>query len=357
MFQNPVEEIACHHSSQLHACFEKLDALRQKGYFLAGCLSYEASYTLHHLSSPLKDTWFPLLHFFAFKKPKKLTAYDVDAYLGNASAMVGDVKLQISDKAYKEAFDAIKHHMKCGDTYQVNFTSKYNFKLNGESIGLYRMLRARQRVPYSALLHMPRYDVLSLSPELFFSKVWHTLRVKPMKGTMPRSPDATCDSMHKAFLKTDVKSRAENTMIVDLLRNDLSAVSTPGTVHVKRLLDVETYETVHQMTSSIESETRKDISFSSVIQHLFPCGSITGVPKRRTMELIHQLEEGPRHVYTGAIGYITPENHMCFNVPIRTLLCRDGWGELGVGGGIVHDSKCHDEFEELKLKARFFTGL
>jgi para-aminobenzoate synthetase / 4-amino-4-deoxychorismate lyase len=357
LFEDPVEEVVCFEPKQLQSSLKEVDALRRAGYYVAGCLSYEASYVLHGLPDGWGRSWFPLLHFFAFKQPRKLSVALLDAYLGEAEASVDDIQLNMTEDAYAEAFCAIKSHMKQGDTYQVNLTSKYKFKLQGSSTGLYRMLRARQCVPYSALLKMPDYEVLSLSPELFFSKINHKMHVKPMKGTMPRSSDVACDRAYQAFLKTDPKSRAENTMIVDLLRNDLSGISKPGSVHVSRLLDVESYETVHQMTSSIESDVSKDVAFSTVMQHLFPCGSITGVPKRRTMELIRQLEPEPRHVYTGAIGYITPENNMCFNVPIRTLLCRGAQGELGVGGGIVYGSKLQDEFEELQLKARFFTGL
>jgi para-aminobenzoate synthetase / 4-amino-4-deoxychorismate lyase len=357
LFDEPIDEVVCFEPSQLKSSLKALDALRRAGYYVAGCLSYEASYVLHGLSDTWGRTWFPLLHFFAFKQPKKLTEALLDAYLGEAKASVDRVELAMKEEAYAESFYTIKKHMKQGDTYQVNLTSKYKFELQGSSTGLYRMLRARQRVSYSALLNMPGYEVLSLSPELFFSKIKHKMHVKPMKGTMPRSSDVARDNSYQAFLKTDPKSRAENTMIVDLLRNDLSSISQPGSVHVSRLLDVESYETVHQMTSSIESDVSEDVAFATVIQHLFPCGSITGVPKRRTMELIRQLEYEPRHVYTGAIGYITPENNMCFNVPIRTLLCRGAQGELGVGGGIVYGSKLQDEFEELQLKAQFFTGL
>ena len=251
----------------------------------------------------------------------------------------------------------MKQHIVAGDTYQVNLTAKYTFNVKGSSLGLYNSLRARQKVAYSAWFKMPEYEILSLSPELFFSKIKHKIYTKPMKGTMPRASDLTQDKANQHFLLTDLKSRAENTMIVDLLRNDLSAISKPGSVHVQKLLEVESYETVHQMTSSIESEVAVDLSFSAIINALFPCGSITGAPKRRTMEIIHEMEPAPRGIYTGAMGYITPQNDMCFNVPIRTVLCRGSQGELGVGGGIVHDSTLQSEFEELKLKAQFLTRL
>ncbi|NCT57786.1 MAG: aminodeoxychorismate synthase component I [Legionella sp.] len=357
LFYEPCDEVVCWHSAKLDESLARVDELRREGYYLAGCLSYEAGYVLHGLTALSKDTHdFPLLHFFAFKLPQKLTAFAINQYLGDADVLIDSIQLNTSAAAYGQAFNQIKHHICRGDTYQVNLTAKYTFNFEGPPHGLYRQLRERQQVAYSALMHMPGYDVLSLSPELFFSKINTTMRAKPMKGTMPRAVDAVDDAANYEFLKTDPKSMAENTMIVDLLRNDIAAISKPGSVHVSRLLDVESYETVHQMTSCIQSEVERELSFATIMQHLFPCGSITGAPKRRTMEIIRDLESEPRHIYTGAIGYITPENNMCFNVPIRTLLCRGAQGELGVGGGIVHDSTEQAEFEEMKLKARFFTS-
>ena len=277
--------------------------------------------------------------------------------LGVHPVQLENLRLNLTAREYETAFSRVREHIIAGDTYQVNLTAQYQFEYTGQSRGLYQRLRERQKVPYSAWLEFPGYDVLSLSPELFFSKIKHKMYAKPMKGTIARGADAIHDQANQDFLKTDVKSRAENTMIVDLLRNDLSAISTPGSVQVSKLLAVESYETVHQMTSSIESEVAIDLNFSEIIGSLFPCGSITGVPKRRTMEIIHALERAPREIYTGAIGYITPENNMCFNVPIRTLLCQNNRGILGVGGGIVYDSTLQSEFEELQLKARFFTDL
>ena len=357
LFSNPYAEVICWDAADLNQSLARLDSLRRDGYYLAGCLSYEAGYVLRGLSHLLMPPEFPLLHFFAFKAPGKLSTSEIHALLGQEKAALQNIKLNITAFDYAAAFSRVKQHIVAGDTYQVNLTAKYGFDFKGECLGLYNMLRARQKVAYSAWFKMPEYELLSLSPELFFSKIQHKIYTKPMKGTMPRASDLAQDKANQNFLLTDLKSRAENTMIVDLLRNDLSAISKPGSVHVKKLLEVESYETVHQMTSSIESEVAIDLSFSAIMNALFPCGSITGAPKRRTMEIIHDLESAPRGIYTGAMGYITPQNDMCFNVPIRTVLCRDSKGELGVGGGIVHDSALQSEFEELKLKARFLTGL
>ncbi|MDF1646985.1 MAG: aminodeoxychorismate synthase component I [Legionellaceae bacterium] len=362
LFSEALEEIVCWHADSFYTALEQLDAFRCKGYYLAGCLSYEAGYILRGLPHLLEAPTFPLLHFFAFKAPEKLTSSAIHAFLGASelkasSVGVQNIKLNMTACEYETAFARVKQHIRAGDTYQVNLTAKYVFDLLGSSCDLYTLLRERQKVAYSARIEMPDYEILSFSPELFFSKIKHKMYAKPMKGTMPRAADTLQDKANQDFLVTDVKSRAENTMIVDLLRNDLSGISKLSSVQVSKLLEVETYETVHQMTSSIESDVDVDLNFSEVIQALFPCGSITGAPKRRTMEIIDDLEAEPRHVYTGAIGYITPDNDMCFNIPIRTLLCRGTQGELGVGGGIVHDSTLQSEFEELQLKARFFTGL
>ncbi len=357
LFSSPIEEVLCDTPGRLLEALRRIDALRRAGYYLAGSMSYEAGYFLRGLPERLKPDWFPLVHFFAFKAPKRMTPEAIQNFLGHEACAVQDVALNMTETDYARAFDKLQAHITAGDTYQVNFTAKYQFRYAGATSGLYRALRARQRVRYSAYFDLPAYQILSLSPELFFKKAGSKLFVNPMKGTMPRGEDNKADKANALFLTQDEKSRAENTMIVDLLRNDLSAISIPGSVNVSNLLSVESYETVHQMTSSIESEVQEDINFEELIHALFPCGSITGVPKRRTMELIEDLEYLPRRVYTGAMGYITPENDMCFNVPIRTLLCRDHQGELGAGGGILHDSVMKTEFEELMLKAQFFTGL
>ncbi|MDX2346474.1 MAG: aminodeoxychorismate synthase component I [Legionella sp.] len=367
LFSEPFHEVVCWDAKSLHQSLADLDALRRDGYYLAGCLSYEAGYVLRGLSQLLETPTFPLMHFFAFKAPENLNTSEINAFLGKPrgvgslanyqQTVINNIHLNITKSEYNKKFSRIKQHITAGDTYQVNLTTKYAFDIKGSSRGLYRALRERQKVAYSALLEMPNYEILSLSPELFFSKTNHKMHVKPMKGTMPRDVDLIRDKANQDFLRTDLKSRAENIIIVDLLRNDLSAISKPGSVQVSKLLDVESYETVHQMTSSIESEVDVDLSFSEIIHALFPCGSITGAPKRRTMEIIHALERAPRHVYTGAIGYITPQNNMSFNVPIRTVLCQNGRGELGVGGGIVYDSTMQSEFEEVQLKAKFFTDL
>ncbi|MFN3234976.1 MAG: chorismate-binding protein, partial [Gammaproteobacteria bacterium] len=219
-------------------------------------------------------------------------------------------------------------------------------------------LREQQKVEYAALFLFDESPIISLSPECFFKKEETKITVKPMKGTAPRGRTPHEDAEQKNFLKNDEKNRAENIIIVDLLRNDLSRIAEPHSVQTTRLFDIETYETLLQMTSTITANIRKELPIATILKHLFPCGSITGAPKIRTMEILRELEKTPREIYTGTIGFITPDNDMHFNVAIRTLLLnQDNTGELGIGGGIIYESDSEKEYEEILLKAKFLTNL
>jgi para-aminobenzoate synthetase/4-amino-4-deoxychorismate lyase len=240
-------------------------------------------------------------------------------------------------------------------------------------VALYARLRARQRVPYGALVALPGgAALLSFSPELFVRHAGGTLVTRPMKGTAPASGDDAVDAGRAAALAQDVKNRAENLMIVDLLRNDLGRIAVTGSVEVPALFEVKRYGGVLQMTSTVQARLRPDTTLEALFAALYPCGSITGAPKRRTMEIIHELEPDPRGIYTGAIGWFDPPaagaafgaqfGDFCLSVPIRTLALGPPQGgarrgELGVGAGIVHDSDAADEYAECGLKARFLTGL
>ncbi|MBP9742271.1 MAG: aminodeoxychorismate synthase component I [Burkholderiales bacterium] len=361
-FDNNIETIICHNPHQLEECFGRIEKLRKDGCFLVGFISYEACYSLilndYHSSH---TNSFPLLYFSAFKQRLELYQHEVDLLLNDLksndviSPSIRDINLNFNQDEYVNHIAKVKNYIYEGHTYQVNYTGKYHFKFEGCPIKYYQLLRNRQKVEYSALLQFDDFQILSLSPELFFSKTQNKLTTRPMKGTVPRSLDEAIDQENKQFLISDSKSRAENLIIVDLLRNDMNVISTPGSVKVKSLFDIEAYETVYQMTSTIESEIERNLSFKNIIEGLFPCGSITGAPKKRTIQIIKELEPDPRLIYTGTIGYITPDNDMVFNVAIRTVLLRNGVGELGVGGGITIDSEASSEFEEVKLKAKFLT--
>lgn len=362
LFSSPVSQVLCRRIEDLWECLEQLDNLQKQGYYLVGFISYEAGYVFQKLDPPnfmSNCNNFPLLHFLVFEtcQESTVTKLTQPSEASILSLLNNLPVLDIDNKSYELHFEGIKQAIIAGLTYQVNYTAKYHFKFDGDPWDLYQQVKLRQPVAYAGFLQFNDYHILTHSPELFFKKEKDRLWVQPMKGTMSRDTCLDQDEKNKLFLQTDPKSRAENTMIVDLLRNDLSTVAIPGSVNVTSLLDVVSYPTLHQMISTIESKVNRDISFSQILSNLFPCGSVTGAPKRSTMQIIAQHEKSPRHVYTGAIGYITPENDMCFNVAIRTLLLRNRYGELGVGGGIVYDSTAQAEFLEMQLKARFFTQI
>ena len=365
LFENPVVEIICHKGEDLRACFQKIDELRQSGHYISGYVSYEAGYYLVD-KNDFKITHQDnedaiLLHLYAFKNVTKISQAELNDYFSKLDA--GDIALNnlsfgLSKAEYTKGFETIQQNIKDGNTYQINFTTKFHFDCVGSDLALYQALRARQKVEFGAFLKLPEHSVLSISPELFFRKSGQYIESKPMKGTFPRVKDPVEDQVIVDFMRQDEKTLSENVMIVDLIRNDISRITKPGSVAVKNLFEIQSYETVHQMISTVTGKVDEKISVEEIFTNLFPCGSITGAPKISTMKIIEQIEKAPRGIYTGAIGYITPDNDMCFNVPIRTaILQKDGSAELGVGGGIIHGSVCEDEYNECILKAKFLTSV
>ncbi|WP_332673965.1 aminodeoxychorismate synthase component I [Aromatoleum sp.] len=312
-----------------------------------------------------------------------LLAQDADDRAGypydgehRAPAAILAPRASVDRAAFDAAIARIHHVIGEGETYQVNYTYRLDFDVFGSAVSLYRQLRERQPVAYGAFIALPPgpgpSHVLSCSPELFLRHDAGRVVTRPMKGTSRRSPVVEGDSELARLLAEDEKNRAENLMIVDLLRNDLGRIATVGSVRVPALFSIEPYATVFQMTSTVEAELPDDVDFPAILRALFPCGSITGAPKRRTMQLIGELESTPRGLYTGCIGWIDaprPERakaacgDFCLSVAIRTLTL-DGAtagtlrrGRMGVGAGIVSDSTAAEEFAECALKARFLTGL
>ncbi|MFP3245255.1 MAG: bifunctional anthranilate synthase component I family protein/class IV aminotransferase [Paraburkholderia sp.] len=341
------------------------------------------------------------LRFLLFERCAKLSRDEADAWLTQCDgglaqpsvAGTAGVCASVDQAQFEAAIYAIHEALRIGDSYQVNYTYRLGFDVFGTPAGLYRRLRERQPVPFGALIALPgdRW-VLSCSPELFVEKAGTRLRARPMKGTAPRVPEDPIADRHAAeFLANDPKNRAENVMIVDLLRNDLSRVAETGSVSVPALFSVEPYASVWQMTSTVEAQLRARTSFADVLRALFPCGSITGAPKHHTVQLIDTLESTPRGLYTGAIGWLdaqevatglssrdqpdgTPHagthdpaegacGDFCLSVAIRTLTLdapapgvSERRGSMGVGAGIVLDSVAADEYAECELKASFLTG-
>lgn len=363
LYEKPVDLICVSDVALLGAAFEKLEEALSAGFHLAGWISYEAGLALEGCLAPLlpKKSAQPYVYMGVFEGRQTLSSHDVEEYWRGAGARnsyeLENIRLNISRAAYGEAFDKIQAYLKAGDIYQVNFTLKSLFDFSGSREAFYAALRRAQRVEYSAFIQMPQgRTVLSLSPELFIRKQGQKLTAKPMKGTTGRGRDREEDEKLAQALTSSEKERAENLMIVDLLRNDLSRIASPGSVEVQSLYHVERYRTLQTMTSTITADIPQGVRALDVLKTLFPCGSVTGAPKIRAMEIIHDVEVAQRGIYTGAIGFITPGDDMCFNVPIRTLLIDgDGRGEMGVGGAVVADSTAQAEYEECMLKSAFLT--
>jgi para-aminobenzoate synthetase/4-amino-4-deoxychorismate lyase len=343
-----------------------------RGLYAVPLLSYELGAHLQGL--PAHPVEGPLAQVLLFEQCEHLDAAQVEAWIAtrapsNELAGVAGITPNVDEAAFTAAIARIRDYIAAGDTYQVNYTYRLRFAAYGPLLALYARLRARQRVPYGALIALPDGGaLLSFSPELFMRHEAGTLLARPMKGTAPASGDDAVDAQRSQALSLDTKNRAENLMIVDLLRNDLGRVALTGSVEVPALFEVRRYGSVLQMTSTVQARLRADATLEDIFTALYPCGSITGAPKRRTMEIIHELEPGARGIYTGAIGWFDPPQDgkpfgdFCLSVPIRTLALgasRGGTREgiLGVGAGIVYDSDAASEFAECQLKARFLTGL
>ena len=341
-----------------------LDAVTQgvaRGLHAAGFFSYELGYCLEPRLQALlpKERRQPLLWIGLFHEPRRFDDAATRAWLdANGAAQpsaISDLKLSWTREQYARAFAAVEDYIAAGDVYQINLTLKYLFAFSGDPVALYAALRRKQRVKYGALIGASGFHMLSLSPELFFRREGKHMSTRPMKGTAPRGRTPREDARLRTWLAMDEKQRAENLMIVDLLRNDLGRIAKIGSVEVTDLFTVETYRTVHQMTSGITAELRGDMGLKDLLHALFPCGSVTGAPKVRAMEIIRELEGSARGVYTGAIGHIAPNGDTQFNVAIRTIVLNGSRGEMGIGSGVVADSKVESEFEECLLKAQFLT--
>ena len=368
LFVNPRRVVACDHPDQIDEGLEEVSRAQAAGYFAAGWLAYEVGYYLEPVLSrlaPPRDRTSPALFWFGiFDEPIRLTRREVDELLSPADAAspldywMSSPLPNVEEADYCRVISRIKRHIRAGDTYQINYTFTLDFSMQGNPTSLYRDLRQNQHVKYGSLIRMGDRSLVSLSPELFFKRQGSSVVCKPMKGTVARGRTATEDARNAQFLHLDEKNRAENVMIVDLLRNDLGKIAKPGSVRVDPLFEVERYETLFQLTSTVHAELQDGCSFREMVHQLFPCGSITGAPKIRTMELIRELEREPRGVYTGSIGYCAPNGDMGFNVAIRTLEIEsaNGRGRMGIGSGIVHDSDDKTEYLECLLKARFLES-
>jgi len=369
LFRAPRSWLCCGDDDDPDSFFGQAEKFLAKGLFLAGWFSYEFGYLLEPGLRRLRPrkSGLPLACLGVFAPPH-IHDHQTGAWSGagpwpcparpgkHSDHAILNLRENITESDYFSAIDRIKQYIEAGDTYQVNYTFKLLFELAGEPEALYAALRRNQSVSFGALLRRGEQRIMSFSPELFFKKRELRCLVRPMKGTMKRGRHPAEDLALADFLRHDTKNRSENVMIVDLLRNDLGRICAPGSVRVTSLFDVEPYETLHQMTSTIEGRLPPASSLAALFKALFPCGSVTGAPKIRTMEIIRELEPEPRGVYTGAIGFIAPSGETAFNVPIRTLLLNGHRGEMGVGSGVVYDSDPGQEWQECLLKGSFLSA-
>ena len=346
------EIVVADRPEELPACFAALARLRAEGHYLGGYFSYELGYLLEPaLARRLpKSRSLPLLWFAAFSQMEEGAQ---EARPGQA--YIGPLRREWSEEDYRSRFDAIRGYIAAGDIYQANLSFRAQFAFAGDSQGLYRDLRAHSGAAYCAYVDDGVRQILSVSPELFFEVSSEgEIVTRPMKGTIARGTDASSDAAARGQLAASAKDRAENLMIVDLLRNDLGRVAQIGSVQAEKLFEIETYPTLHAMVSTVKAQLRPGTSAEEIIRGLFPCGSVTGAPKIRAMEILQEMEASPRGAYCGAIGYFAPDGSARFNVAIRTLTIAGGQGGLGVGGGVVQDSVADAEYSECLLKARYF---
>lgn len=350
-FRQPALVLAAHTVGEVLPALREAESLVDaRGLYAAGFICYEAApaFDPSFCVRPAAAD-FPMLWFGLYVEPEVASPpIPPPASL----PLGGEWSPSVTRAEYAAAIDCIQAHIAHGDTYQVNYTFRLRHAFDGDAWALFAALAEAQQAAYAAYVDIGRFAICSASPELFFARAGHQVTARPMKGTAPRGRWSVEDRARAAWLRGSEKNRAENVMIVDMLRSDLGRVARVGSVRVPRLFEVERYPTVWQMTSTVEAET--GASTSDLMATLFPCASITGAPKTRTTQIIAELESEPRRIYTGCIGFLAPGRRAQFNVAIRTVLVdrASGQAEYGVGSGIVWDSIAADEYEECRDKAR-----
>lgn len=338
---------------------EVLPLLREaeaSGLFAVGWVSYEASSAFDTALTTQDAEKFPLLCLGLFSAPDVLDSIEEPP---DAAYQLGALEPSVSKEQFMESIAQIKEQIAAGATYQVNYTYRLAANFSGDAWALFYELTRAQPTAYAAFIETDDFAVCSASPELFFQCNGEQILARPMKGTARRGRTMEEDWRLADALQASEKDRAENIMIVDMIRNDIGRVAVLGSVETVRTFEVEKYPTVWQMTSTVKGLLApvRGINLAAIFQALFPCASITGAPKAKTMELIRTLECGPRKIYTGAIGFMTPSGEGCFSVAIRTALIDRMAGQLeyGVGGGVVWDSDAEAEYEETLNKAQLMT--
>ena len=361
LYQSPAGEIVAHEIAEVAPALARLRSAVADGKHAAGWIGYDAGYALEAKLHPLARRLgtAPLLWFGLFDNYRILDAEQRAAFLGDpAAAWIGPPRPRIDLAAYLAAASRVKEHLFAGEYYQANLTFGCDIALTGSPLAAYAQLRSRSNAGWGGVVRHPGGWLLSLSPEQFFTLHGGMIEAKPMKGTAPRRADPAADRDEAAALAVDPKQRAENLMIVDLLRNDLARVAEPGSVAVPDLFAVESFPTLHQMVSRVTARLGADVDAVGVLETLFPCGSITGAPKIAAMASLRQLETEARGAYTGSMGWIDPGGDAAFNVLIRTLVIDENGTQarLGLGSGLVVDSVVEDEWAECLLKGKFVAS-
>ncbi|HVT56410.1 MAG TPA: aminodeoxychorismate synthase component I [Xanthobacteraceae bacterium] len=361
VFERPLRVLTTRKRTEVAALIAEAEQASAAGKHLAGYLSYELGLAFEQRLLPLlaEETEFPLLWLGIYDAPLEMDRLAAWRWLKERASRelvrVDGLKYSMTRGGYGGAFKRVMDYIHAGDVYQINLTMHANFQLHGDPAALYRDLCRSQPVAHGAFIHTGEHHLLSLSPELFIENRGGRIVTRPMKGTAPRGLTSTDDDAIKRVLAADEKSRAENLMIVDLLRNDVGRIAKIGSVKVEKLFSIETYRSLHQMTSTIAADMKPGLKLGEILRALFPCGSVTGAPKIRAMQIIHEVENGARGLYTGSIGHVAPNRDFSFNVAIRTaVIGEDGAGEIGIGGGIVADSQEDAEYNECLLKLDFF---
>ena len=349
LFTKPIKELKTRDIDQVEALLKEVETYQEAGFYAVGYISYEAAPAFEKKlavhPAPLMGEY---LLYFTIHQEVEILPFPEDY---EAVDLPANWKEEVEAPAYQEAIKTIHHHIRQGDTYQVNYTVQLSQELEADPLAIYNRLVVEQKAHYNAFIQHDDVAILSISPELFFEQEDRLLTTRPMKGTTRRGLTNQADLKEAAWLEADPKNRAENMMIVDLLRNDMNRISEIGSEQVTRLCQVEQYSTVWQMTSTIKSHLRPEVDLVQSFQALFPCGSITGAPKISTMEIIQKTEIAPRGVYCGTIGILLPRGKRIFNVAIRTLQMQGTKAIYGVGGGITWDSKWEGEYQETKQKS------
>jgi len=350
---SPELVITAENSASLKSAIRDIEALQREGYYLGGWISYEAAAAIDPRQKVISDRKFPLLTMLASREVKKIRLPEVEA------AGLLTVHARIKQEAYERQCEKLLSLIVSGDVYQANFSFRSDISPIEDPYALFCHLEAQHPVPYAAYIETDEWQVISLSPELFLKRNGRELTTAPMKGTMARGLTFDEDEALRQSLAADIKNRAENIMIVDLMRNDLGKICEIGSVKVPRLFSSQRFHSLHQLVSEVTGQLRLDVTLEDIISATFPAGSITGAPKIRAMEIIEALETDGRKAYTGSVGIFEPGGNFCLNVGIRTLTCHtqaDGvLAELGIGSGVVANSERALEWDECLLKSEFLN--